>query len=78
MGSPLLLSLWPQQCKHRWEQGGKRAQRAGEGGWGEVTGPLQGMLFRTTGEVVTFLGENTWLFILAVTSFLIECRTKCG
>ena len=39
-------------------------------------GSIVSFVFRTAGQVVSFLGKNAWLVILAVAAFLIEKVTK--
>ena len=41
-----------------------------------LIGTIVSFLFKTAGQVVFFLGEHAWLFILAVVAFLIERLLK--
>ena len=41
-----------------------------------LIGTIVGFIFKTAGQVVSFLGEHAWLLILAVVAFLIERLLK--
>ena len=41
-----------------------------------LIGLLVSFIFRAAGQVISFLGKNAWLLILAVVAFLIERLTK--
>ena len=41
-----------------------------------LIGSLVSFIFRAAGQVISFLGKNAWLLILAVVTFLIEKLTK--
>ena len=41
-----------------------------------LVGAIVSFVFRTAGQVISFLGKNAWLLILAVAAFLIERLTK--
>ena len=41
-----------------------------------LLGAVVGFVFRTAGQVISFLGKHAWLLIVAVAAFLIERVTK--
>ena len=41
-----------------------------------LIGSIVSFTFRAAGQVISFLGQNAWLLILAVVAFLIERLTK--
>ena len=41
-----------------------------------LIGAIVSFLFKTSGQVLGFLAEHTWLLILAVVVFLVENYTK--
>ena len=41
-----------------------------------LLGAIVSFIFRAAGQVISFLGKNAWLLILAVAAFLIERLTK--
>ena len=51
---------------------GKKAGNALPG----LIGSIVGFIFKTAGQVFSFLGKQVWLIILAVVAFLVERVTK--
>lgn len=43
---------------------------------GLLIGTIASFIFKTAGEVISFLGKNAWLLIVAVAIFLVESITK--
>ena len=41
-----------------------------------LVGAIASFVFRTAGQVISFLGKNAWLLIFFVAAFLIEKLTK--
>ena len=41
-----------------------------------LLGAVISFVFRTAGQVISFLGKHAWLLILAVATFLFECLMK--
>ena len=41
-----------------------------------LLGAVVSFVFRTAGQVISFLGKNAWLLILFVAAFLIEMLLK--